>query len=106
MFNENISHYVEWNEIKLSNFLSNKFIGRIPALCELLFLSRFIRKLNPEVIIDVGTNVVEGKLVGDVDYEGCFEKTEGITPVPGGVGPVTIMMLLENTMEAFVNKWD
>ena len=61
---------------------------------------------NGAVIIDVGTNVVEGKLVGDVDYEGCFEKTEGITPVPGGVGPVTIMMLLENTMEAFVNKWD
>lgn len=57
------------------------------------------------IVIDVGTNVVEGKLVGDVDYDSCYEKSKAITPVPGGVGPVTIMMLLENTMEAFVNKW-
>lgn len=58
------------------------------------------------IVIDVGTNVIDGKLVGDVDYNGCFEVAEAITPVPGGVGPVTIMMLLENTMEAFINKWD
>lgn len=63
--------------------------------------------IKPEaIVIDVGTNVVDGKLVGDVNYDACFEKAGAITPVPGGVGPVTIMMLLENTMEAFLNKWD
>ena len=70
MFDGNMNHYVEWNEIKLSNFLSNKFIGRIPALCELLFLSRFIRKLNPEVIIDVGTWLgITGHILGTSSHK-------------------------------------
>ncbi len=53
------------------------------------------------VIIDVGINRVDGKLVGDVDYEGLLEKASYITPVPGGVGPMTIASLLENTLECF-----
>ncbi|WP_284336552.1 bifunctional methylenetetrahydrofolate dehydrogenase/methenyltetrahydrofolate cyclohydrolase FolD [Comamonas sp. NoAH] len=53
------------------------------------------------VVIDVGMNRnAEGKLCGDVDYEGCKEVAGYITPVPGGVGPMTITMLLVNTMEA------
>ncbi len=53
------------------------------------------------VVIDVGINrVTDGKLKGDVDFEGCFEKAEAITPVPGGVGPMTITMLLKNTVTA------
>ena len=53
------------------------------------------------VIIDVGINHLhDGKLTGDVDYEGCFEKAAAITPVPGGVGPMTITMLLQNTLTA------
>lgn len=53
------------------------------------------------VVIDVGMNRnAEGKLCGDVDYEGCKEVASYITPVPGGVGPMTITMLLVNTMEA------
>ena len=53
------------------------------------------------VIIDVGMNrTPEGKLCGDVDYEGVRKLASHITPVPGGVGPMTITMLLVNTLEA------
>jgi methylenetetrahydrofolate dehydrogenase (NADP+)/methenyltetrahydrofolate cyclohydrolase len=52
------------------------------------------------VVIDVGINRVEGKLKGDVKFEEAAEKAAFITPVPGGVGPMTITMLLENTVEA------
>ena len=53
------------------------------------------------VVIDVGMNRNdEGKLCGDVDFDGCKEVASYITPVPGGVGPMTITMLLVNTLEA------
>ncbi len=52
------------------------------------------------VVIDVGINRVDDKLVGDVDYEPVREIAAAITPVPGGVGPMTIAMLLKNTVTA------
>lgn len=53
-------------------------------------------------VIDVGMNRLEdGRLTGDVDFAGVSEVAEWITPVPGGVGPMTIAMLLYNTLEAF-----
>jgi len=56
------------------------------------------------VVIDVGTNRIEengkNRLVGDVDFEAAREKAAFITPVPGGVGPMTITMLLQNTLES------
>jgi methylenetetrahydrofolate dehydrogenase (NADP+)/methenyltetrahydrofolate cyclohydrolase len=52
------------------------------------------------VVIDVGMNRVDGKLTGDVDFEGVKEVASYITPVPGGVGPMTIAVLLQNTLEA------
>lgn len=52
------------------------------------------------VVIDVGVNRVNNKLCGDVDYEAALDVAGYITPVPGGVGPMTITMLLENTLEA------
>jgi len=52
------------------------------------------------VIIDVGTNEVRGKLTGDVNYDEVLEKVSAITPVPGGVGPVTNVMLMKNTLMA------
>jgi methylenetetrahydrofolate dehydrogenase (NADP+) / methenyltetrahydrofolate cyclohydrolase len=55
---------------------------------------------NKAVVIDVGTNRQSGKLVGDVDFESVKEKASWITPVPGGVGPMTIAMLLSNTVMA------
>jgi methylenetetrahydrofolate dehydrogenase (NADP+)/methenyltetrahydrofolate cyclohydrolase len=53
------------------------------------------------VIIDVGVNRVDGKLVGDVDFEALKDIASFITPVPGGVGPMTITSLLQNTIETF-----
>jgi methylenetetrahydrofolate dehydrogenase (NADP+)/methenyltetrahydrofolate cyclohydrolase len=53
------------------------------------------------VIVDVGINRVLGTLVGDVDYLLVAPKTSRITPVPGGVGPMTIACLLENVMECY-----
>jgi len=55
---------------------------------------------NGAVVIDVGTSRVDGKLKGDVLFEQAEKKAAHITPVPGGVGPMTITMLLENTIEA------
>ena len=53
------------------------------------------------VVIDVGINRLEsGKLVGDVDFENVANVAAAITPVPGGVGPMTIAMLLQNTLDA------
>jgi methylenetetrahydrofolate dehydrogenase (NADP+)/methenyltetrahydrofolate cyclohydrolase len=53
------------------------------------------------VVIDVGINRLDdGKLCGDVDFDGVKEVAGAITPVPGGVGPMTITMLLANTLEA------
>lgn len=53
------------------------------------------------VIIDVGVNRVDGKLVGDVDFQEIKEIASYITPVPGGVGPMTITSLLQNTIQTF-----
>ncbi len=52
------------------------------------------------VVIDVGMNRENGKLCGDVDYENVKDKASAITPVPGGVGPMTIAMLMQNTLTA------
>merc|ERR1712083_714444 len=60
------------------------------------------------VVVDVGINMVEcvnsngekkRRIVGDVDYAAAYERASKITPVPGGVGPMTIAMLLKNTLE-------
>ena len=63
------------------------------------------------VIIDVGINRIDDptakkgyKVVGDVDYDSCFPKASLITPVPGGVGPMTIAMLLKNTLDSALKK--
>lgn len=52
------------------------------------------------IVIDVGNTMENGKLVGDIDYEPAKEVAGYITPVPGGVGPMTITMLLKNTVDA------
>ena len=55
-------------------------------------------------VIDVGVNKVDGHLCGDVDFESCLDKAAYITPVPRGVGPMTITSLLENTIIAFLSR--
>jgi methylenetetrahydrofolate dehydrogenase (NADP+) / methenyltetrahydrofolate cyclohydrolase len=68
--------------------------------------ARFLKKemVRPgAVVIDVGTNrLPDGKLVGDVDFDEVKDVAGAITPVPGGVGPMTITMLLHNTLEAAI----
>lgn len=56
------------------------------------------------VVIDVGINRVDGKICGDVDFENVKDIVSHITPVPGGVGPMTIAMLLKNTVKAFCKE--
>ena len=56
------------------------------------------------VIIDVGINRVDGKLCGDVDFEEVSKKASFITPVPGGVGPMTIAILIKNTFKSYKQK--
>ena len=53
------------------------------------------------IVIDVGINVVGGRVVGDVEFDAAKERAAFISPVPGGVGPVTVMMVMKNTIEAF-----
>ena len=53
------------------------------------------------IIIDVGINRVDGKLYGDVDYLDVYSKVSKITPVPGGVGPMTVVMLMKNVIDAY-----
>ena len=55
-------------------------------------------------IIDVGINRVDGKLCGDVDFDDVVDHVSYITPVPKGVGPMTIAMLMENTLEAYEKR--
>lgn len=55
------------------------------------------------VVIDIGINRVDGKLCGDVDFENVASKASWITPVPGGAGPMTIAMLMKNTIKATKN---
>jgi methylenetetrahydrofolate dehydrogenase (NADP+)/methenyltetrahydrofolate cyclohydrolase len=52
------------------------------------------------VVIDVAISRYEGKLVGDADYDDIIQKASWVTPVPGGVGPMTVAMLLKNTVTA------
>ncbi|WP_373778871.1 bifunctional methylenetetrahydrofolate dehydrogenase/methenyltetrahydrofolate cyclohydrolase FolD [Glaesserella sp.] len=52
-------------------------------------------------VIDVGINRINGKLVGDVEYDVAAQKASFITPVPGGVGPMTVAMLMQNTLQAY-----
>ena len=56
------------------------------------------------IVIDVGINKVGNKIIGDVEFETVKEKAKAITPVPGGVGPMTIACLLKNTLECFKGR--
>jgi methylenetetrahydrofolate dehydrogenase (NADP+)/methenyltetrahydrofolate cyclohydrolase len=56
------------------------------------------------IVIDVGINKLGDKIVGDVEFETVKEKARAITPVPGGVGPMTIACLLKNTLECFKDR--
>lgn len=70
-------------------------------------IPRFVTKQmvgRGAVVIDVGIHKIEGKLMGDVDFEEVEKIASAITPVPGGVGPMTISMLLANTLKCYRSK--
>lgn len=80
----------------------------INYISHLHFVGKFLKKIlvagdwiKPgAVVIDCGINVLENnKLVGDVDFHAAMEVASHVTPVPGGVGPMTIAMLLKNTVD-------
>ncbi len=68
------------------------------AGCPGLITGRSVK--NGAVVIDIGIKKQAGKILGDVDFDSVKDKVSYITPVPGGVGPVTVAMLLANTVEA------
>ena len=57
---------------------------------------------NQAIVIDVGINKIDGKIIGDVDHEKIKNKCSYISPVPGGVGPMTIAMIFSNTYDAYI----
>lgn len=59
---------------------------------------------NGAVVIDVGTTMVEGKVKGDVDFDGVIEKASFVSPVPGGVGAMTTTMMMKNLYDAWVEN--
>jgi methylenetetrahydrofolate dehydrogenase (NADP+)/methenyltetrahydrofolate cyclohydrolase len=68
---------------------------------------RFIKKemiREGAVVVDVGINRVQGKIVGDVDFDAVAPLCSHITPVPGGVGPMTVALLLSNTLLSYQRK--
>lgn len=77
----------------------------IVAIGQPKFIKAHMVKQNA-VVIDVGINRVDGKLCGDVDFDEVSPITSVITKVPGGVGPMTISCLLENTYELFLRKFN
>ena len=88
-----------------------KNIEKITRKADLLIVAigkkHFIKKemvKRGSIIIDVGINRVDGKLYGDVDYLNVYPKVSKITPVPGGVGPMTVVMLMKNVLQAYLNQ--
>lgn len=75
----------------------------ISAIGKPHFLKKEMIKKNA-IIFDVGINLLNNKIVGDVDFDDVKDKASLITPVPGGVGPMTIAALMLNTYKAFKYK--
>jgi methylenetetrahydrofolate dehydrogenase (NADP+)/methenyltetrahydrofolate cyclohydrolase len=85
----NVEEYAKSADILISG------VGRRP---DFVVGERMVK--DGSAVIDIGTNKVEGKVCGDVDFEAVLPKVSYITPVPGGVGPMTVAMLLRNTLVA------
>lgn len=73
----------------------------ISAIGSAKFFTKEYFQNSNTVIIDVGINFKDGKMVGDVDFEGVYENVKAITPVPGGVGLLTVVQLMENLINAY-----
>jgi methylenetetrahydrofolate dehydrogenase (NADP+)/methenyltetrahydrofolate cyclohydrolase len=58
------------------------------------------------IVLDVGINKIDSKLTGDVDFENVMHKVKYITPVPGGIGPMTVAFLMANALKASIKAQD
>lgn len=76
----------------------------ISAVGKAKFITREYIKEN-SIIIDIGTNYIDNKLVGDVDFEDVKDIVKAITPVPGGIGPITTAITIENCLKISSNYW-
>ncbi len=85
----------------LKEFTKNADILVVAVGCKHLITKDMVK--DGSVVIDVGINRVDGKIYGDVDYENVKNKASLITPVPGGVGPMTVAMLLNNVNISYKN---
>ena len=90
-FTKNISFFTKKADILISgagkpNFITGKMIKK------------------GVIMIDAGTNIEKGRLVGDVDFKSVSKKASFLTPVPGGIGPLTIACLFENLISLNKNK--
>ena len=90
-FTENLPYYTKQADILIS------------AVGKPQFITEDMIK-EGAIVIDVGINRIDNKIVGDVDYDSVFPKASRITPVPGGVGPMTIASLLTNTYKSYFQK--
>jgi methylenetetrahydrofolate dehydrogenase (NADP+)/methenyltetrahydrofolate cyclohydrolase len=101
LLNQGCTVSVTHSETKnITNYTNNADI--IVAACGVAKLVKADWIKDGAILIDVGINRLEnGKICGDIDFEATKEKAGAITPVPGGVGPMTIAMLLYNTVQAY-----
>ena len=88
---ENIASYTKNADILVAAIGKAKFVTAVMVK-------------DGAVVVDVGINRIDGKIYGDVDYESVKDKCSLITPVPGGVGPMTVTMLLQNTFNACIKN--
>ena len=98
-----MNHQFQRNQKKDLEKITSEADILIVAIGKPKFITADMIKLGA-VVIDVGVNRVDGKLVGDVDFDNVEYKVNAITPVPGGVGPMTITCLMENTIECFLKQ--
>ncbi len=87
------------SHVDLQKFISESDIVVACAGQPGLIRGEWVR--DGSIVIDVGTTAVDGKLAGDVDFEGAKKHAAFITPVPGGVGPLTVTMLMQNLIRAY-----
>jgi methylenetetrahydrofolate dehydrogenase (NADP+)/methenyltetrahydrofolate cyclohydrolase len=107
IFAKPLIYLLEQKGLKAQLILSNEknwptIIKEADALITVIGQSKIIKKemvKDGSVIIDVGTTYLNGKPIGDVDFENVKDKVKFITPVPGGVGPLTVAYLLKNLLQ-------
>ncbi len=103
MLNENATVTICHSKTNnLENYTKDADIIIVAAGCPKLLTGDMVKK--GVVVVDVGINRVNDKLCGDVDFDSVSKKASYITPVPGGVGPMTIASLLSNVMMCYNNK--